>query len=147
MTKEKFLYGLNACPTRYHNGQKFYEHDDLVKCFEDLGMFEQGSCEDWYDIPSDEMTLEQTRQAVKDLRKKLAECLKQEPFINKPCVAHQICHEDKVKVLDKIRAEIKQLPVEKPNMDEAGVFTSVRMKVLVLDIIDKYKVESEDEKC
>ena len=36
---------------------------------------EQESCEDWYDVPSDEMTLEQARQAVKDLRKKLAEDL------------------------------------------------------------------------
>ena len=36
---------------------------------------EQEPCEDWYDVPSDEMTLEQARQAVKDLRKKLAEDL------------------------------------------------------------------------
>lgn len=32
--------------------------------------------EDWYDVPSDKMTLKQARQAVKELRKKLAE---QEP--------------------------------------------------------------------
>lgn len=38
---------------------------------------EQQPCDDWYDVPSDEMTLEQARQAVKDLRKKLAECLEQ----------------------------------------------------------------------
>ena len=41
MTKEKFLYGLNACAVTYHNDQKLYEHDDLIKCFEDLGIFEQ----------------------------------------------------------------------------------------------------------
>lgn len=41
MTKEKFIYGLNACAVTYHNGQKMYEHDDLVKCFEDLEIFEQ----------------------------------------------------------------------------------------------------------
>ena len=41
MTKEKFLYGLNACGVLYHNGQKLYEHDELIKCFEDLGVFEQ----------------------------------------------------------------------------------------------------------
>ena len=35
--------------------------------------------EDWLDVPSDEMTLEQARQAVKDLRKKLVEYLEQEP--------------------------------------------------------------------
>ena len=40
---------------------------------------EQEPCNDWYDVPSDEMTLEQARQAVKDLRKKLAEYLEQEP--------------------------------------------------------------------
>lgn len=34
---------------------------------------------DWYDVPSDEMTLEQAQQAVKDLRKKLAEYLEQQP--------------------------------------------------------------------
>jgi hypothetical protein len=40
---------------------------------------EKEPCEDWYDVPSDEMTLEQARQAVKDLRKKLMEYLEQEP--------------------------------------------------------------------
>ena len=29
-----------------------------------------------------------------------------EPFINKPCVSEQACREDKMKVLEKIRAEI-----------------------------------------
>ena len=38
----------------------------------------QEPCDDWYDVPSDEMTLEQARQAVKDLRKKLVEYLEQE---------------------------------------------------------------------
>lgn len=47
MSKETFIYGLNACPTRYHNGKKLYEHDDLVKCFEDLGLFEQEPQETW----------------------------------------------------------------------------------------------------
>lgn len=41
---------------------------------------EKDPCEDWYDVPSDEMTLEQARQAVKDLRKKVAE---QEPMISR----------------------------------------------------------------
>lgn len=40
---------------------------------------EQQPCEDWHDVQSDEMTLEQARQAVKDLRKKLADHLEQEP--------------------------------------------------------------------
>lgn len=44
----------------------------------------QQPCEDWYDVPSDEMTLEQARQAVKDLRKKLAEYLEQNPCEDVP---------------------------------------------------------------
>lgn len=39
----------------------------------------QEPSEDWHDVPSYEMTLGQARQAVKELRKKLAEHLKQEP--------------------------------------------------------------------
>ena len=44
-----------------------------------LEVLEQEPCEDWHDVPSDEMTLGQARQAVKDLRKKLAEYLWQTP--------------------------------------------------------------------
>ena len=40
---------------------------------------EQEPCEDWYDLPADEMTFKQARQAVKDLRIMLAEYLTQEP--------------------------------------------------------------------
>ena len=34
--------------------------------------------------------------------------LEQEPFMNKPCIANQVCHEDKVKVIEKIRVEIEK---------------------------------------
>ena len=34
-----------------------------------LKALEQEPCEDWHDIPSGEMTLEQARQAVRELRK------------------------------------------------------------------------------
>ena len=40
---------------------------------------EQEPSEDWYDLPADEMTFKQARQAVKDLRIMLAEYLTQEP--------------------------------------------------------------------
>lgn len=36
---------------------------------------EQEPCEDWYDIPSEEMTLEQARSAVRELREKLGKCM------------------------------------------------------------------------
>jgi len=64
----------------------------------------------------------------------------QEPFINKPCVAHQVCHEDKVKILDKIRAEINTMPCAITSMKEIYV-----NRDKVIDIIDKCKAESEDK--
>lgn len=42
---------------------------------------------------------EKMREAIK--------VLEQEPFINKPCISKGVCHEDKIKVLDKISAEIE----------------------------------------
>ena len=120
MTKEKFLCGLNACAVTYHNGQKLYEHDELVKCLEDLGMFEQ------------------------------------EPFMNKPCVAHQVCHEDKVKVLNKIRAEIAEygsifvayVITDKTKTDK-GIEKLVsdvlkQAKEQVLNVIDKHIKEYKE---
>ncbi len=38
-------------------------------------------------------------------------------------------------ILDKVRSEIEELP----NMNEVGVFSSIRMKRMILEIIDKHK--------
>lgn len=79
----------------------------------------------------DKTTIDACKGAIK--------LLGQEPFINKPCIAHQVCHEDKVKVLDKIKAEIEQIT------DTMGVsYNQYISKIDVLKIIDKYKSESED---
>lgn len=74
--------------------------------------------------------------------------LEQEPFMNKPCVANQMCHEDKVKVLDKIRAEIMDFEEElfhRPNTDYTD-YAAVRYCV---QIIDKYRepTGAESEEC
>lgn len=59
-------------------------------------------------------------------------------FINKPCVSEQACHEDKVKVLEKIRTEIKE--------DHSHTFNDGCInKNYVLSVIDKYMKESEEE--
>lgn len=60
--------------------------------------------------------------------------LEQEPFMNKACVSSKVCEHDKEAVLDKIRAEI----IELRSRQNVGVLEC-------LDIIDKYKTESEDE--
>lgn len=60
-----------------------------------------------------------------------------EPFINKPCISEGVCHEDKIKVLDKIRSELIQsiqngtLKIENGNEE-------------LFRIIDKYKIWSEE---
>lgn len=64
----------------------------------------------------------------------------QEPFINKPCVSSGVCEHDKQKALDKIRAEIEERAKINQNINVD------RAKTLCwcLDVIDKYKAESEE---
>ena len=68
-----------------------------------------------------------------------------EPFINKPCISQGVCHEDKVKVLDKIRAEIEQavsrysISRERGGMGQVEWSDRLIKESEVLQIIDKYK--------
>lgn len=68
----------------------------------------------------------------------------QEPFINKPCVSSGVCGHDKNKVLDKIRAEIQDIAFDWQEIDgEHESFMVVDLND-ALNIIDKYKAESEN---
>jgi len=53
MTRDQFIYGLTACGCLLKDGKTWYEHDELIKCFEDLGLFEQEprckDCKWWKD--------------------------------------------------------------------------------------------------
>ena len=54
--------------------------------------------------------------------------------MNKPCISSKVCEHDKEVVLDKIRAEI----------EEAQTYDVIYIdRAYVLEIIDKYKAESE----
>ena len=82
---------------------------------------------------------------VSILADEIIKALEQEPFMNKPCVSHQVCHEDKVKVLDKIRAEIE------PKCDRINSLASVlpytahrEIQELLCEIMDLCKAESEE---
>ena len=71
--------------------------------------------------------------------------VKPQPFINKPCISEGVCHEDKVNVLKKIRAEIEAKIVRRPWLDFEDKERDRNDAFLeVLEIIDKYKSESED---
>lgn len=69
--------------------------------------------------------------------------LEQEPFMNKPCVANRVCHEDKVKVLDKIRAEIEKLQ-KMCDTNDLNLLSQHSAFGMALDVIDEYKAESEE---
>ena len=60
-------------------------------------------------IIADELGFPDTEGYTLEDRKRMREAIEvlaQEPSMNKPCVASQLCHEDKIKVLDKIKSQI-----------------------------------------
>lgn len=65
--------------------------------------------------------------------------LQMEPFINKPCVSEQACREDKMKVLEKIKADIEAKCCITVGRECDGAITLHD----IFEIIDKYKEESE----
>lgn len=83
---------------------------------------------------------EEERKSVKDyiesISKPTGVQFETQPFINKPCVSEGVCREDKIQVLNKIRAEIEEIKTYD------GVYIG---RAHVLQIIDKYKAEMEVE--
>ena len=53
----------------------------------------------------------------------------------------QVCRDEKLKVLEKIRTEIVELWKNEPCAIEHGCLNEI------LEIIDKYMAESEDNEC
>lgn len=116
------------------DGEYWHYSAIMIEPVDEDGTPKQEPCEDWCDVPSDEMTLEQAWQAVKDLRKKLAGYLEQEScddIVNRKLeelfervenIEKQI-KEDKEEQLRKLKAEV----------DYASLF------------LIKYKVRSEEE--
>ena len=89
---------------------------------------------------------EEPHGKIYEEHKLILELLEQEPFINKPCVSSGVCEHDKQKVLEKIRAEIEQLPtnyieIQRPH---SVVERDVVELGAVMRILDKYKAESKE---
>lgn len=78
----------------------------------------------------------------------------QEPFINKPCVSEQSCHEDKTQVLRKIMEEIanenkRQNAIgsdcwENDSHEARTHFSAARAYAHCICIIDKYMKDGEE---
>lgn len=64
--------------------------------------------------------------------------LDQQPsFINKPCISEGVCREDKIQVLDKIRAEIER-KAHSGQWSDATMYGMLK----AVAVIDKYRAES-----
>jgi cell division septum initiation protein DivIVA len=91
-----------------------------------------------------------TREEYEEFLDLAIKALEQEPFINKSCVSSGVCEHDKNKVLDKLRTEIEQLTSRYTISRERGGMGQVEWSDMlikeseVLEIIDKYKAESEE---
>ena len=88
---------------------------------------------------------EEPHGKIYEEHKLILELLEQEPFINKPCIAQSICHEDKIKVLDKIIAEISEWywQADKKRLAKDPCVVDAMID-LFIRTIDKYKSESEN---
>jgi hypothetical protein len=60
--------------------------------------------------------------------------LEAQPFINKPCISEGVCREDKIQVLDKIRAEIER-KAHSGQWSDATIYGMLK----AVAIIDKYR--------
>ena len=79
-----------------------------------------------------------------DITETIIKALEQKPFINKPCcVSSEICEHYKNEVLNKIRAEIEDERV-RDDWDFGNEIFYNNAIDDVLQIIDKYREESED---
>lgn len=83
--------------------------------------------------------------------KLVLELLERELFINKPCVSEKSCEHDKNVVLGKIRAEIVELTKCPYSTECLGANCPSNTDCMicgdhVLEILDKYKSESEEYK-
>jgi len=43
MTKDDFIFNLKRCGCLYKDGETYYEENELIECFEDVGAFNQPS--------------------------------------------------------------------------------------------------------
>lgn len=129
MTKEQFIYALTACGCLFKDGKTWYEHNELIKCFEDLGLFEQEPtsfqwCTDCKEYDQEKHCCHRWSKVIRDTVDEMKQ--EQEP------------------VIDKIRAEIEKLQkmCDKNDLNLMAQYSAFGM---VLDILDKYKVERSVE--
>lgn len=97
-------------------------------------------CGDDEEVPmsdKDKLLLEVNKAICDNLK-----AIEQEPFMNKACVSNKVCEHDKKVVLDKIRAEIENTMKYQYAVGENEYAEGFEKS---LEIIDKYKAESENE--
>lgn len=95
------------------------------------------------------MTHQEIELKLKELEKRIKTLEEQVPFMNKPCcIANQVCHEDKLKVLNKIKSDIEEYKSTIDNAiseDELKIEGMKEAYTDCLEIINKYRAESENQ--
>lgn len=125
MTREEAIKRLKGKIVTMKDGAICCDYGNDKEVFDmAIKALEQEPCEDWCDVPSGEMTLEQARQAVKDLRKKLAEHLEKEPCkdaISREAVLEAVskiglckCNTNEIEAVDECLRVVKALPPVTP---------------------------------
>jgi hypothetical protein len=71
--------------------------------------------------------------------------MKQEPFINKPCISRGVCEHIKQNVLDKLRAEMLEEMLSHSGTGEEVIQAYADGLKKGLEFIDKYKAEIEPQ--
>jgi len=95
-------------------------------------------------MPTRRTTKEKAKEAIREAygnseyTEEIIKALEQEPFINKACVSSNVCKHDKAVALEKIKTEIEQIEL-------LARYTRGDIKQMAIDIIDKYKAESEEK--
>ena len=133
---------------------KLYEDELRNKAYSDyerldmaIKALEQQPCEEDF-IQHKKEVLERIARREREIDKYIKELeeLEQQPFINKPCVSEGVCREDKIQVLDKMKAEIKEWywKADKQALAKDPCVVDA-MVDLFIRTIDKYEAESEEK--
>lgn len=125
MTRDQFIYALTACGCLLKDGKTWYEHNELIECFENLGLLENPHAKN-----KESMTKEEAKEFI-------AQSVKSDVDMAK--VADALKALEQEPILDRVRAEIEQ------KLGTHGNISLYNRAIYdVLMIVDKYKGRSEE---
>ena len=139
---KKLQIDIGSSPDDLEKSPLYYALDIAIKTLEQQESEDCISREAVEKITWEEPSYDDALNVLTEVRDKVRALpsVKPQPFINKPCVSEGVCREDKTQVLDKIRTEIIQMDFDFGNFYDH----TDTIKEMVVEVIDKYKAESEE---